>query len=192
MRDLLATSLSHPFPPHTSITHSHILTLAGYFLTRIFHPNIATNGDICVNTLKKDWKPEHTLTHVLQVIRCLLIVPFPESSLNDDAGKLFMESYDEYARKAKLMTSIHAMGSGSSSSTSSSSSSGAGAGAGAGACSSEGAGDVPLAAARTSNTGAAADTSAPAKKAAASSSSSSAGAEGNKEADKKKKNLKRL
>ena len=81
----------------------------GFFTTKIFHPNIAPSGDICVNTLKKDWKPEHTLSHVLQVIRCLLIVPFPESSLNDDAGKLFMESYDEYARKARLMTSIHAM-----------------------------------------------------------------------------------
>jgi len=81
----------------------------GFFTTKIFHPNIAPSGDICVNTLKKDWKPEHTLSHVLQVIRCLLIVPFPESSLNDDAGKLFMESYDEYARKARLMTSIHAV-----------------------------------------------------------------------------------
>ena len=81
----------------------------GFFTTKIFHPNIAPSGDICVNTLKKDWKPEHTLSHVLQVIRCLLIVPFPESSLNDDAGKLFIESYDEYARKARLMTSIHAM-----------------------------------------------------------------------------------
>ena len=67
----------------------------GYFLTKIFHPNVAANGDICVNTLKKDWKPSVTLMHVLQVIRCLLIVPFPESSLNDEAGKLFMESYDE-------------------------------------------------------------------------------------------------
>src|SRR3546814_20382008 len=38
-----------------------------------------------------------------------LIVPFPESSLNDEAGKLFMESYDEYARRARLMTQVHAM-----------------------------------------------------------------------------------
>ena len=45
---------------------------------------------------------------MLSVIRCLLIVPFPESSLNDEAGKLFMESYDEYARRAKLMASVHA------------------------------------------------------------------------------------
>ncbi|KAJ1413435.1 putative ubiquitin protein ligase [Ochromonadaceae sp. CCMP2298] len=81
----------------------------GYFLTKIFHPNVANNGDICVNTLKKDWSSEVTLSHVLQVIRCLLIVPFPESSLNDEAGKLFMESYDEYAARARILTEVHAL-----------------------------------------------------------------------------------
>ena len=80
----------------------------GFFLTKIFHPNVATNGDICVNTLKRDWKPETTLSHILQVIRCLLIVPFPESSLNDEAGKLFMTSYEQYAQRARLMTDLHA------------------------------------------------------------------------------------
>ena len=45
---------------------------------------------------------------MLQVIRCLLIVPFPESSLNDEAGKLFMDSYEEYARRAQLWTAVHA------------------------------------------------------------------------------------
>jgi len=81
----------------------------GYFLTKIYHPNVAPNGDICVNTLKKDWTPDTTLKHILQVIRCLLIVPFPESSLNDEAGKLFMDSYDEFARRARIMTEVHAM-----------------------------------------------------------------------------------
>ncbi|KAF4028317.1 Ubiquitin-conjugating enzyme [Phytophthora infestans] len=81
----------------------------GVFLTKIFHPNVSQPaGDICVNTLKKDWKASLGLAHVLQVIRCLLIVPFPESSLNDEAGKLFLDSYDEYARRAKLWTNIHA------------------------------------------------------------------------------------
>ena len=59
----------------------------GFFLTKIYHPNVGPTGDICVNTLKKDWTATVTLSHVLQVIRCLLIVPFPESSLNDEAGK---------------------------------------------------------------------------------------------------------
>ena len=80
----------------------------GFFLTKIFHPNIAANGDICVNTLKRDWSSDVTLSHVLQVIRCLLIVPFPETSLNDEAGKLFMTSYDEYAARARLYTDLHA------------------------------------------------------------------------------------
>ena len=66
-----------------------------------------SSGAICVNTLKKDWSPNVTISHVLSVIHCLLIVPFPESSLNDEAGKLFMESYEEYARRATLMTSVH-------------------------------------------------------------------------------------
>mmetsp|Transcript_6411 Transcript_6411/g.16369 ORF Transcript_6411/g.16369 Transcript_6411/m.16369 type:complete len:224 (-) Transcript_6411:312-983(-) len=80
----------------------------GFFLTKIFHPNVASNGDICVNTLKKDWAPTLGMSHIFQVIRCLLIIPFPESALNEDASRMFLESYDEYARRAKLMTSIHA------------------------------------------------------------------------------------
>jgi ubiquitin-conjugating enzyme E2 S len=81
----------------------------GLFLTKIFHPNVSSNGDICVNTLKKDWTPDLGLKHVLQVIRCLLIVPFPESALNEEASRLFLESYDEYAKRASLLTSIHAV-----------------------------------------------------------------------------------
>lgn len=41
--------------------------VVGFFLTKIFHPNIATNGEICVNTLKKDWNPNLGLRHVLIV-----------------------------------------------------------------------------------------------------------------------------
>lgn len=40
----------------------------GYFLTRIFHPNVAPGtGEICVNTLKKDWKPNLGVKNVLLV-----------------------------------------------------------------------------------------------------------------------------
>jgi len=30
----------------------------GFFLTKIFHPNVSVEGAICVNTLKKDWDPK--------------------------------------------------------------------------------------------------------------------------------------
>ena len=38
-----------------------------------------------------------------------MIVPFPESSLNDEAGKNFMDSYDEYAKRAKLLAGVHGL-----------------------------------------------------------------------------------
>jgi len=44
-----------------------------------------------------------------QTIKCLLIVPNPESALNEEAGKLLLERYEDYAKHAQLMTSIHAL-----------------------------------------------------------------------------------
>lgn len=38
-----------------------------FFFTKIFHPNVAPNGEICVNTLKKDWKPDLGIKHILLV-----------------------------------------------------------------------------------------------------------------------------
>eukprot|EP00549_Striatella_unipunctata_P025486 CAMPEP_0118720172 /NCGR_PEP_ID=MMETSP0800-20121206/29951_1 /TAXON_ID=210618 ORGANISM="Striatella unipunctata, Strain CCMP2910" /NCGR_SAMPLE_ID=MMETSP0800 /ASSEMBLY_ACC=CAM_ASM_000638 /LENGTH=223 /DNA_ID=CAMNT_0006627759 /DNA_START=231 /DNA_END=902 /DNA_ORIENTATION=- len=79
-----------------------------FFMTKIFHPNVdMTTGAVCVNTLKKDWTPTTSLSHVFGVVRCLLIVPFPESSLNDEAGKLFMCSYEEFSRRARIIAGIH-------------------------------------------------------------------------------------
>ena len=80
----------------------------GFFLTKIFHPNVSSKGEICVNTLKKDWKSDLGLKHVLLTIKCLLIVPNPESALNEEAGKLLLEHYDDYCARAKLYTEIHA------------------------------------------------------------------------------------
>ncbi|KAL8095155.1 ubiquitin-conjugating enzyme E2 22-like [Apium graveolens] len=83
----------------------------GYFLTKIFHPNIAIDGEICVNALKRDWNPNLGLRHVLIVVRCLLIEPFPESALNGQAGKMLLDNYEEYARHARIFTATHAVNS---------------------------------------------------------------------------------
>ena len=69
---------------------------------------MSKSGEICVNTLKRDWSPTMGLRHILVVVRCLLIEPNPESALNEEAGKLLLEDYQEYFSRAKLMTSIHA------------------------------------------------------------------------------------
>jgi hypothetical protein len=44
-------------------------------LTKIFHPNMSKAGEICVDTLKKGWKKEYGVGHVL-VVRCLIACMF--------------------------------------------------------------------------------------------------------------------
>lgn len=77
-------------------------------LTKIFHPNISKTGEICVSTLKKDWRPEYGIEHILVTIKCLLIYPGPDSALDEEAGKLLQENYQDYYNHAKMITSIHA------------------------------------------------------------------------------------
>lgn len=79
------------------------------FLTRIFHPNVAEeSGEVCLETLKRDWDPKLTLKDILITISCLLIQPNPDSALNQKAGALIQDDYASFARQAKLMTKIHA------------------------------------------------------------------------------------
>jgi ubiquitin-conjugating enzyme E2 S len=82
----------------------------GYFLTKIFHPNVSEDtGAICVSTLSHDWTETMGLDHLLLTIRCLMIEPNAESALNEEAGRLLLENYADYCARAKLMTQVHAM-----------------------------------------------------------------------------------
>ena len=79
------------------------------FRTKIFHPNVEeATGAVCLDTLKRDWMSHLTLRDILITISCLLINPNPDSALNAAAGKLLQEDFDAFAKKARLMTSIHA------------------------------------------------------------------------------------
>ncbi|KIR68650.1 hypothetical protein I312_100253 [Cryptococcus bacillisporus CA1280] len=78
-------------------------------VTKIFHPNISKTGEICVDTLKKGWKKEYGVGHVLITIKCLLIFPNPESALDEEAGKQLLEDYEGYSKYARIMTGIHAI-----------------------------------------------------------------------------------
>jgi len=62
-----------------------------------------------VNTLKRDWNESYGISHILLTIKCLLMVPNAESSLNEEAGRLLLEAYDDYFARARTWTSIHAL-----------------------------------------------------------------------------------
>jgi len=79
-----------------------------WFATKIFHPNVSSAGEICVNTLKKDWQSKFGIAHILVTVKCLLIYPNPDSALDEEAGKLLQENYESYCSRARLITQVHA------------------------------------------------------------------------------------
>jgi ubiquitin-protein ligase len=79
------------------------------FHTKIFHPNVdPSSGAVCVDTLKRDWKPELTLRDVLVTISCLLVCPNPASALNAEAGHLMEDDFAAFERMAGLWAKMHA------------------------------------------------------------------------------------
>ncbi|KAJ3340734.1 ubiquitin-conjugating enzyme E2 S [Gonapodya sp. JEL0774] len=79
----------------------------GFFLTKIFHPNVGPGGEICVDTLKREWKKGTSVGEVLVTIKCLLIAPNPDSALNQEAGKLLLEEYDRFAQRARVFAEVY-------------------------------------------------------------------------------------
>ena len=59
----LVFTSNYPYtPPKCTFT-----LILGFFTTKIFHPNISSNGDVCVNVLQKEWKRELGIKHILIV-----------------------------------------------------------------------------------------------------------------------------
>lgn len=69
------------------------------FNTKIFHPNVYSDGRICLDILTNQWSPIYDVYTVLASIQSLLSDPNPGSPANSEAAKLYNENKDEYNRR---------------------------------------------------------------------------------------------
>ncbi|KAI0979508.1 hypothetical protein GJ496_011110 [Pomphorhynchus laevis] len=56
--------------------------------TEVFHPNIDSDGNVCLNILREDWKPVLNLNAVVLGIYHLFLEPNYQDPLNKDAANM--------------------------------------------------------------------------------------------------------
>jgi len=69
--------------------------------TPIYHPNIDTQGHVCLNILRADWMPVLNLGAVIFGVVTLFLEPNPEDPLNKEAAKLMLENRSSFDRNVR-------------------------------------------------------------------------------------------
>lgn len=69
------------------------------FISEMFHPNVYSDGALCLDILQNRWSPSYDVSSILTSIQSLLDEPNPASPANAEAAKLFQENRCEYEKR---------------------------------------------------------------------------------------------
>ncbi|KAJ2161553.1 Ubiquitin-conjugating enzyme E2 2 [Coemansia sp. RSA 552] len=71
------------------------------FISKMFHPNVYKNGELCLDILQNRWSPTYDVAAILTSIQSLLHDPNPNSPANAEAANLYRENRKEYTRRVR-------------------------------------------------------------------------------------------
>lgn len=71
------------------------------FTSEIFHPNVYSDGTLCLDIIQDQWSPCHNVCSILTSVQSLLTDPNCASPANPDAAQLYCADRKAYNRKVR-------------------------------------------------------------------------------------------
>ena len=93
----ITDNINYPFKPPTVTA-----------LTKIFHPNISPDGQICLDILQSAWTPATKFSDLSESLSSFLNDPNPKDPLYPTASNLFISDRLAYEDKVKEYTKLYA------------------------------------------------------------------------------------
>jgi len=72
-------------------------------LTKVYHPNIDTQGNVCLNILREDWKPVLSINSLVYGLMYLMTEPNPDDPLNREAAEAMRSNKAQFEQVVRRL-----------------------------------------------------------------------------------------
>jgi len=71
------------------------------FTSEVYHPNVYSDGTLCMDIIQDQWSPCHNICTILTSIQSLLCDPNPASPANPEAAQQYQNDRQSYNKRVR-------------------------------------------------------------------------------------------